>query len=98
MTAGSVISVRDLHFQYDDGTVALAGVDFDLGPGETVALLCANGSGKTTLVLHLNGLLEVSGTIEVCGLAVRKEHLQQVWQKLGIVSPDPHDQPVMPNV
>src|SRR5260370_15222821 len=98
MTAGSVISVRDLHFQYDDGTVALAGVDFDLGPGETVALLGANGSGKTTFVLHLNGLLEGSGTIEVCGLAVKKEHLQQVRQKSGIVFQDPDDQLFMPSV
>jgi ABC-type cobalt transport system, ATPase component len=98
MSAQSVISVRDLHFQYDDGTVALAGVDFDLGPGETVALLGANGSGKTTFVLHLNGLLEGSGRIEVCGLAVKKEYLQQVRQKIGIVFQDPDDQLFMPSV
>ena len=98
MSARSVISVRDLHFQYDDGTVALAGVDFDLGAGETVALLGANGSGKTTFVLHLNGLLEGSGVIEICGLAVKKEHLPQIRQKIGIVFQDPDDQLFMPSV
>src|SRR5206468_1847529 len=56
-----VIAVRNLHFQYEDGTVALSGVDFELFPGETVALLGANGSGKTTFVLHLNGLLQGRG-------------------------------------
>jgi len=52
-----LIEVRDLRFQYDDGTTALDGIDFDLFPGETVAVFGANGSGKTTFVLHLNGLL-----------------------------------------
>lgn len=95
---GPVISVRDLHYQYEDGTVALAGVDFELHPGETVALFGANGSGKTTFVLHLNGLLEGSGSIEVCGLPVKKENLKQVRQKIGIVFQDPDDQLFMPSV
>src|SRR5712691_12043302 len=93
-----VISVRDLHYQYDDGTVALAGVDFELRPGETVALFGANGSGKTTFVLHLNGLLEGRGSIEVCGMPVRKQTLKQVRQKIGVVFQDPDDQLFMPSV
>jgi cobalt/nickel transport system ATP-binding protein len=93
-----VISVKDLHYQYDDGTVALAGVDFELGPGETVALFGANGSGKTTFVLHLNGLLEGRGSIEICGMPVRKETLKQVRQKIGLVFQDPDDQLFMPSV
>ena len=52
-----LILVRDLRYRYDDGTLALNGVDFRLEKGETVALLGANGSGKTTFALHLNGLL-----------------------------------------
>jgi len=83
-----VIIARNLHYKYEDGTVALAGVDFDLFPGETVAVFGGNGSGKTTFVLHLNGLLEGQGTIEVCGLPVRGETLKQVRQKIGIVFQD----------
>jgi cobalt/nickel transport system ATP-binding protein len=93
-----VISVRDLHYQYEDGTVALAGVDFELHPGETVALFGAIGSGKTTFVLHLNGLLEGSGSVEVCGLPVKKENLKRVRQKIGIVFQDPDDQLFMPSI
>ncbi len=93
-----VIAVHNLHFQYEDGTVALAGVDFDLFPGETVAMFGSNGSGKTTFVLHLNGLLEGQGTIEVCGLPVKKETLKQVRQKIGVVFQDPDDQLFMPSV
>ena len=67
--------MRDLRFQYEDGTAALRGVNFRLDPGETVALLGANGSGKTTFVLHLNGLLAGSGSVEVCGLPVKQQNL-----------------------
>jgi cobalt/nickel transport system ATP-binding protein len=93
-----VIQVRDLHYQYDDGTIALRGVDFDLIPGETVALLGANGSGKTTFVLHLNGLLEGKGSVTVCGLAVEKRTLPAIRQRVGIVFQDSDDQLFMPTV
>ncbi|MGH9722723.1 MAG: energy-coupling factor ABC transporter ATP-binding protein [Bryobacteraceae bacterium] len=93
-----LIEVRDLHFQYDDGTVALAGVDFQLHPGETVALLGANGSGKTTFVLHLNGLLQGRGSMSICGLSLEKRNLATIRRKVGIVFQDSDDQLFMPTV
>lgn len=93
-----IISVRQLCFQYDDGTKALDGVDFDLHAGESVALLGANGSGKTTFVLHLNGLLEGTGEITVCGMRVESKNLPAIRAKVGLVFQDSDEQLFMPTV
>ncbi|MFU0522930.1 ABC transporter ATP-binding protein [Gardnerella vaginalis] len=50
---------------------ALKGVDFNLGVGESLALIGGSGSGKTTLIRSLLGLQEISeGRIEYCGKVV----------------------------
>jgi cobalt/nickel transport system ATP-binding protein len=94
-----LIEVRDLHFQYPDGTQALDGINFTLHPGETVALLGANGSGKTTFVLQLNGVLRgTSGSITICGLPLNNENLPQIRSKIGMVFQDADEQLFMPTV
>jgi cobalt/nickel transport system ATP-binding protein len=93
-----LIEVRNLRFHYPDGTQALAGVDFKLCPGETVALFGANGSGKTTFVLHLNGLLIGEGDVTVCGVRVSRKRLPEIRRKVGIVFQDPDEQLFMPTV
>jgi len=93
-----LITVRGLRYRYEDGTTALDGVNFDLYPGECVALLGPNGSGKTTFVLHLNGLLAGEGSVEVCGLAVTKTNLPRIRQKIGLVFQDSDNQLFMPTV
>jgi ABC-2 type transport system ATP-binding protein len=51
---------RELRKRYG-GTVALAGVDVDVEPGELVGLLGPNGAGKSTLVKIACGLVRPSG-------------------------------------
>jgi cobalt/nickel transport system ATP-binding protein len=94
----SVIQVRGLRYRYPDGTQALDGIDFHLEAGECVALLGANGSGKTTFVLHLNGLLEGEGSVEVCGMPVRKDTVARIRSKVGLVFQDSDEQLFMPTV
>src|SRR5258708_1040887 len=91
-----LVHVRDLSYQYEDGTKALNDVHFYLFPGETVALFGANGSGKTTFVSHLNGLLQGQGQIAVCGMRVAKDTLAAVRSKAGMVFQDSDEQLLMP--
>jgi len=93
-----LIDVRNLNYRYDDGTAALRGIDFQLEDGESVALLGANGSGKTTFILHLNGLLQGQGAVEVCGLPVTKSNLPAIRSKVGMVFQDSESQLFMPTV
>lgn len=56
MSDQPLLSARDLHLSYD-GTPALDGVDFDLHPGERVALMGPSGSGKSSLLHCLAGVV-----------------------------------------
>ena len=93
-----LVDVRGLSFRYNDGTVALHSIDFQLFPGESVALFGPNGSGKTTFILHLNGILSGEGSIEICGLPVTRDHLAVIRRNVGVVFQDSESQLFMPSV
>ena len=57
------------HYHDASGTLSiLSGADFDMYPGELVALVAPSGAGKSTL-LHIAGLLERpdAGDVEIAG-------------------------------
>jgi ABC-2 type transport system ATP-binding protein len=65
MTAA--LTARGLEKRYGS-TVALGGVDLEVGEGELVGLLGPNGAGKSTLVKIACGLVRPTrGQAEVCG-------------------------------
>jgi cobalt/nickel transport system ATP-binding protein len=94
----AAIEVRNLRYRYDDGSVAVDGIDFVLESGETVALLGPNGSGKTTFVLQLNGLLRGEGEVRICGVKLDEKTLSQARGRVGLVFQDSDEQLFMPTV
>lgn len=56
MTAPLLLQVQGLEAFYGDAQ-ALFGIDFELTPGELVAVIGANGAGKSTLLKSLTGLV-----------------------------------------
>ncbi len=95
---GDVLQVRDLHFSYPDGHVALRGISLNLSSGDKAALVGPNGAGKSTLMLHLNGILEGHGEIELRGLRLKRDNLPVIRSMVGLVFQNPDDQLFSPTV
>jgi branched-chain amino acid transport system ATP-binding protein len=79
-----LLLVRGLDVAYDQVQV-LFGVDFDLRPGEIVALLGTNGAGKSTLLKAISGMVDpVGGAIYFDGLDIT--HVDPLGTfRLGVV-------------
>ena len=89
------IEARDLTYAYEDGTLALDGVNLNARRGKVTGILGGNGAGKSTLFLNLNGVLRPKrGTVLVDGAPVRydKKGLMDLRRRVGIVFQDPDDQ------
>lgn len=64
------------------GVVALNGVDFEVEPGEVMALVGDNGAGKSTLIKILAGAFEPDeGTTELDGERVAFKSPQDAWNR-----------------
>jgi cobalt/nickel transport system ATP-binding protein len=94
----NVIQVNDLQFSYPDGHIALRGISLKLCRGDKVALVGPNGAGKSTLMLHLNGILDGRGEIEVGGMPVTRDNLPVIRAMVGLVFQNPDDQLFSPTV
>jgi len=95
----TLLAVRDAAYRYPDGTPALAGISFGIGPGERVALLGPSGAGKSTLLQLLNGLLRpAAGTVTLDGARVTDETVAAVRRRVGLVFQNPDDQLFLPSL
>ena len=61
------ISLRDLHFSYDDKQV-IEGINIEISQGEKIALVGSSGTGKSTLMDLIIGVLTPdSGSVKISG-------------------------------
>ena len=93
--AQAILEVKDLHYNYPDGTQAIKGIDFQVEEGRMISILGPNGAGKSTFFLHFNGIIEpTSGEIIIEGkkLEYDKKSLLEARAKVGVVFQNPDDQ------
>ena len=72
MTTGSLLDIQDLRVSFD-GREVVHGLNFQIHPGERLALVGESGSGKSVTALAILRLLEsarVSGSVRWQGLAL----------------------------
>ena len=94
-TAVPVLAARDVSKRFGN-VIALQNIDFEVYPGEVVALIGDNGAGKSTLIKILSGTLAPdSGTLLMRGKPVsfasprdaRAVGIETVYQDLAL-APD----------
>lgn len=91
--AHALFSVRDLSYMYPNRIDALSGIDLDIYPGESIALVGQNGSGKTTLIKLLSGLLMPKrGMVRYREKPLTGDHLSRSRPEIGVLFQDPDDQ------
>jgi ABC-type multidrug transport system fused ATPase/permease subunit len=84
------VRFEGVSFGYDERRPVLQGIDLELAPGRTVALIGHTGSGKTTLASLVPRFYDVTaGRISVDGLDVREAKLASLRREIGIVAQDP---------
>lgn len=87
------IETINLTHTYGDGTKAIENINFSVEKGKSIAILGPNGAGKSTLLHHFNGLLmPTSGKVFILGKEVKKQNVDEIRQKVGLVFQDPDDQ------
>jgi len=81
------ITFDDVHFAYPTGVgEALAGVDIEITPGETIALVGETGAGKSTIVKLVARFYDAtSGAVRIDDTDIRDLDLTAYRQQLGYV-------------
>ena len=85
-----LVRFESVEFAYAAGRPVLQGIELDLQPGRTVALIGHTGSGKTTLASLVPRFYDVSrGRVTIDGADVRDVNLISLRRSIGVVAQDP---------
>ncbi len=90
-----MLKIENLHAYYGKSHV-LHGVNFEVAPGEIVALLGRNGSGRSTTAKAIMGLVECQGRIDWKGQSIQgKKAFEIAHEGLGYV---PENREIFPKL
>jgi ABC-type multidrug transport system fused ATPase/permease subunit len=86
---GGRVELRDVTFAYDGHEPVLRGIDLEVEPGQTIAIVGPTGSGKTSLVMLIPRLYDVDeGALLVDGADVRSVDPASLRREVAVVSDD----------
>jgi osmoprotectant transport system ATP-binding protein len=84
-TTGPAVRFEGVTKHYGE-TIALAGIDLEIAPGNFVALVGSSGSGKSALLKTVNRLIEPSsGTVLIDGRNVADDEPHLLRRRIGYV-------------
>jgi ATP-binding cassette subfamily B protein/subfamily B ATP-binding cassette protein MsbA len=84
------VQLEGVSFGYDPRRPVLTGVDLEVRPGETLALVGASGAGKSTLVALIPRLYDpTAGRVLIDGQDVRQASIASVREQVAFVLQDP---------
>ena len=87
--AGAV-RLEDVEYAYTEGRPVLHGIELEVDPGETVAIVGPTGAGKSTLVRLIPRFFDPQrGRVLVDGLDVRSLRLESLREQIAIVPQEP---------
>lgn len=80
---------KQVNFAYQGEDWVLKNVDFQIKPGETLAIVGATGSGKTSIISLINRFYtHQSGLISIDGTDIKDFNLQALRHKMALVLQD----------
>lgn len=94
----SMILLKDVSYEWEDGRTALKNVNLEIRKGEFVLISGKSGSGKSTLGSVMNGLIphyykgKMQGEAFVSGKNISKLLLHEIGHIVGTVFQDPRSQ------
>jgi cobalt/nickel transport system ATP-binding protein len=93
------VDMQDVQYRYPDGSVALDGINLQVGRRERAVVLGANGAGKSTLLAVMCGVLQPSrGTIKILETKLTRKTARRLRASIGLAFQEPDNQLFMPTL
>ncbi|MCB0636362.1 MAG: ABC transporter ATP-binding protein [Lewinella sp.] len=83
------VAFKDVWFAYNHPEWVIKGLDFEITPGETLAIVGSTGSGKTTIINILNRFYDIQqGQILIDEVPIDEYELESLRSRIAIVLQD----------
>lgn len=84
------LALRDIRFEYREGTPVLDGINLIIPRGQRVALVGPNGCGKSSLVNLIPRFYDPQqGQVLIDGIDIRQARTKEVRGQIGLVTQEP---------